>query len=338
MNKVWDGKSGVYLIAEIGGNHEGDFEYAKSLTKLAIEGNPDAIKFQIYTGDSLVNKKVSPDRNQHFKKFELAKEQHIYLAEMCKEANVQYNASVWDMDALDWIDPYLNFYKIGSGDLTAYSVLEKIISRGKPMLISTGLSTLADIEKCVDFIYSKSADYRHKDMLGILQCTSMYPISPEDANLNVIKTYAKTFNATIGYSDHTEGTRALVTSVAMGAEILEFHFTDKREGKSFRDHKVSLTKEEVLQLSSDISMIKMLQGSFEKKPTNIELETLHTDTFRRAIYPNKNLEKGHIILKDDFVTLRPNEGIGAEYVDEIIGKKLIITKDKLSPFSWQDFE
>lgn len=338
MKETWTGKSGVYLIAEIGGNHEGNFDYAKKLTQLAIEGTPDAIKFQIYTGDSLVNPIVSPDRNAHFKKFELPKEKHIYLAEMCKEAGVQYNASVWDLNAINWIDPYVSFYKIGSGDFTAYNIIETFIKLGKPILLSTGLSTLEEVEKCVEFIYSKSSDYKNKEMLGILQCTSMYPIPFEEANLNVLKTYQNRFDATIGYSDHTIGSEAMKVAAAMGAEILEFHFTDEREGKSFRDHKVSLTRDEVLELSKSIVNIKKIQGSYVKEPTKSEKETLHTNSFRRAVYPNKDLFAGQIIKASDLICLRPNDGIGAEYYYEIIGKTLKKDVPHHSPLNWEDLE
>src|SRR3954464_14653481 len=116
MNQVFKGKHGPLLIAEIGGNHEGDFEYAKKLAKLAIKSGVDYVKFQIYTGDTLVSSMESPDRNKHFKKFELSKEQHIYLAEMVTEAGILYTSSVWDIDAMEWLDKYITIYKIGSGD------------------------------------------------------------------------------------------------------------------------------------------------------------------------------------------------------------------------------
>ncbi len=138
----FNGKNNVYLIAEIGGNHEGDFEYAKKLTKLAAESGADAVKFQIYTGDSLVNAKYDPDRNEHFKKFELTKQQYIDLAKLCDELEITFMASVWDMNALNYIDSYIPIYKVGSGDLTAYNLIKKIVLTGKPIILSTGLATL----------------------------------------------------------------------------------------------------------------------------------------------------------------------------------------------------
>ena len=129
--KIFKGKHGPLLIAEIGGNHEGNFEYAKKLTQLAIDADVDYIKFQIYSGDMLVSQIESPIRNKHFKKFELTKDQHIELAEMIKKAGIKYTSSVWDIDSMKWIDSYMDFYKIGSGDLTAFPVLKKIAKTGK---------------------------------------------------------------------------------------------------------------------------------------------------------------------------------------------------------------
>ena len=135
----WNRTGRPLLIAEIGGNHEGDFEYARHLCDLAIESGADYVKFQLYTGDSLVSPVESPERHEHFRRFELTPEQHLDLARRCRAGGVGYNASVWAPEMLEWIDDHLDFYKIGSGDLTAWPVLERFAERGKPMLLSTGL-------------------------------------------------------------------------------------------------------------------------------------------------------------------------------------------------------
>lgn len=322
MTNSFEGKYGPLLIAEIGGNHEGNFDYAKKLAQLAIDTSVDYVKFQIYTGDTLVSKVESPDRNMHFKKFELTKENHIYLAEMVKEAGLLYTSSVWDVDAMGWLDKYITLYKIGSGDLTAYPVLKKTAQKGKPMIISTGLSTEDEVLKTIEYIQSINSDYKSKEMLAVLQCTSMYPINPEDANLNVMKRLKEITNLTIGYSDHTEGSKALYYATAMGAEVLEFHFTDSREGKQFRDHKVSLTPNEILVLIDQIKLIKKLQGSSVKTPVAIEVDNGHLLSFRRAVYPSKDLAAGTILTEDDLTVLRPNHGIDAREFDNLIGKKI----------------
>jgi N,N'-diacetyllegionaminate synthase len=314
------GKHGPLLIAEIGGNHEGDFEYAKKLVELAIETDVDFVKFQIYTGDTLVSSLESPDRNQHFKKFELSKAQHQELARMVIDAGLRYTSSVWDLHAMDWIDEYISIYKIGSGDLTAYPVLREVAKKSKPMIVSTGLATEEEVLAAIDFIQQANPLYKQKEMLAILQCTSMYPIPPEDANLSVMHRYRTLTGLTIGYSDHTEGSKALCYAVAMGAEVLEFHFTDSREDKSFRDHKVSLTPVEVKELIREINLIETLQGEVIKQPTHTELANDHQRTFRRAVYPSRDIKAGEPLTRENLTVLRPNHGIDAREFETLLGK------------------
>jgi N-acetylneuraminate synthase/N,N'-diacetyllegionaminate synthase len=322
MNNSLKGKHGPLLIAEIGGNHEGDFEYAKRLTQLAIETDVDMVKFQIYTGDSLVSRLESPTRNAHFKKFELSRAQHLELAKMVTDAGLRYTSSVWDLSAIAWLDPYIPVYKIGSGDLTAYPVLRDTAKLGKPLIISTGLSTEEEVLEAIQFIQKVNPVYTAPEMLAVLQCTSMYPINPEDAHLHVMGRLKAQTGLTIGYSDHTEGSKALYYAVAMGAEVLEFHFTDSREGKVFRDHKVSLTPAEVKALIQEIGLIHRLQGSAHKAPTQIELDNGHELSFRRAVYPNQNLKAGTRLSAENLTVLRPNHGIDARAFDEVVGKQL----------------
>ena len=318
--KNFESKYGSLLIAEIGGNHEGNFDYAKKLTQLAIESNVDVIKFQIYSGDTLVSKIESPIRNKHFKKFELSKEQHIYLAEMVKDSGIRYSCSVWDVNTLKWLDKYIDIYKIGSGDLTAYPVLKETAKIGKPMIISSGLSSEDEVLSTVKFIQNCNSIYTNKNYLGVLQCTSMYPISFDDANLNVLNRFKEIFDLTIGYSDHTEGSKALQYAHAMGAEILEFHFTDTRKNKLFRDHLVSLTKSEILDLINEMKVINTLKGDKHKKPLKIEEDNGHHISFRRAVYPSKDILKGEEMTHDNLTVLRPLSGIDARMYFEIIGK------------------
>ncbi len=326
----WRGKNGPLLIAEIGGNHEGNFSYAKKLTKLAIKSGVDVIKFQLYSGNSLVNSKISPHRHQHFKKFELTKNQHLELANLCTKSGVQYNASIWDTKMIDWVDKYLKFYKIGSGDLTAFPIISQFALRGKPILLSTGLSDLSEIKETINFIIKTNPKYKNKDMIGIMQCTSMYPTDDEDINLSIIPELKKLFKYEIGFSDHSVGDLALLISYLKGANILEFHFTDTREKKLFRDHFVSLNQDEVKRLIKNLKRTKKLLGNEKKKVTKSEIKSGHLKSFRRAIYFNKNIFKGDIIKKEDIVCLRPNEGLDARRANLIIGKK--------SPKAFKAFE
>lgn len=336
MKNSWKGKYGPLLIAEIGGNHEGNFDYALKLTDLAIESGADYIKYQMYSGDSLVSRLEGAQRNTHFKKFELSQEQFIILAKRCQSADVGFMASVWNPDYLSWIDEYMSIYKIGSGDLTAYPVIREIAKTGKPMILSTGLATLQEVLETVAFIQSLDERYHEPENLAILQCTSMYPIEFKDANLSVITLLRQATQLPVGYSDHTEGSRALEIAVAMGAEILEFHFTDERKGKTFRDHKVSLTKDEVLALGKKIEEIRSLQGHYLKRPLEVEAE--HRISFRRAVYPARDLPAGTIIKVEDLISLRPNHGIDARDFDRLIGKKLRENVQAHQKLEWELFE
>ncbi len=317
----WKGKNGPLLIAEIGGNHEGNFAYAKKLTKQAIDSGVDVVKYQLYSGNSLVNYKISPDRNKHFKKFELSRDQHIALAKLCLKSGVQYNASIWDIKMINWINKYLKFYKIGSGDLTAFPIISEFAKKGKPILLSTGLSNISEIKKTIKFITKINSDYKKNDMIAIMQCTSLYPTNDKDVNLSVIPKLKKIFKYEIGYSDHSIGDLALLISYLQGANILEFHFTDTRKGKSFRDHFVSLTKDEVVKLCKNIKRAKDLLGNSNKKVLKSEINSGNLKSFRRALYFNKDIFKGQLITKEDIVCLRPNVGLDARKEKLIIGKK-----------------
>lgn len=336
MRSIFKGKYGPLLIAEIGGNHEGDFTYAKQLTQLAIDSKADFVKFQLYTGDSLVSSVESPDRNKHFKKFELDNKEHIELARMVKSAGIGYMASVWDINAVDWIDEYISVYKIGSGDLTAYPVLKDTAKIGKPIIISTGLANEDEVLDAVKFIQSCDPKYKSPENLAVLQCTSMYPIPAIEANLDVMGRLKKMTGLTVGYSDHTVGYTAMTYAYALGAEILEFHFTDTRENKKFRDHKVSLTKNEVHELIEELKLIDDLKGNEIKRPTQSEKNEDHITSFRRAVYLKRDMQEGEIISESDLCVKRPNNGIDAREFYRVVGKKIRNEIKKDAAFSFDD--
>lgn len=323
MKKLsWSGKNGPMLIAEVGGNHEGNFNYAKKLVKLAIKSGVDVVKLQIYKGDELASRYEAKKSNKHYKKFELTKEQHIHLAEICKKNKVIYAASVWDNDSINWIDKYIKFYKIGSGDLTAFPIIENIVKKNKPIILSTGLSTLREIKRTINFILTKNKKYKNSNMLSLLQCTSTYPTLDNEVNLNVIKTLKEKTNLSVGYSHHNKGSLALLTAYALGAEILEFHFTDTRKGKKFRDHKISLNYDETKRLIKDIKKMGLLFGKFTKKPTKSEISSGQITSFRRAVYSKKFLKAGEKLSNTNLVCLRPNFGLDPRDLKKNLGKKV----------------
>lgn len=335
---AFKGKYGPLLIAEIGSNHEGNFDYAKKLIELAISTNVDCIKLQLYKADTIVSPVESLERNLHFKKFELKKDQYLKLANIVKDSGLKFIASVWDNEMIEWIDDFISIYKIGSGDLTAYPIIKIIAETGKPIILSTGLSTMDEILDAISYIQKENNLYYDSNYLALLQCTSMYPIDNTDANLNVILELVKKTNLTIGYSDHTIGIDALKYAYAMGAKILEFHFTDIREEKEFRDHKVSLIPDEVAELINQIKLINELKGSPIKKPTKIEIDNMHHISFRRAVYLRESKPKGYKVQEKDLILLRPNVGIDARDWKKVIGKCLRKDFKAFERINWDDLE
>ena len=331
-------KKNLYFIAEIGGNHQGSYEKAIEICELAISSGADCIKFQLYKADSLVNPTISKERHTHFQKFELTKEQHISLAKMCIDSGVDYAASIWDLEMLEWIDPYTKFYKIGSGDLTSINFLKEFAKRGKPIVLSTGLSNIKEVYKIINYIRRFNPLYKEKGMIILMQCTSMYPIKDSDANLSVISEFGKIENIIPGYSDHTIGENALINSISWGARVIEFHFTDNKKNKSFRDHQVSLELNEVIELKKKCLQAQEMIGNPNKIPLEIELSNNHVKTFRRGIYPRISLEKGKRITEKDLICLRPCEGISAIHYDHILGKELLVSVDKFQVLEWEMFK
>ena len=310
----------IFFIAEIGGNHEGDFEYAKRLTGLAIDSGAAAVKFQFYTGDSLVSKKESPDRNAHFKKFELSNQQNLDLIKMVDEGDKMPMASVWSEEMLSWANPRLPLHKVGSGDLTCYPMLALLAKTNKPIILSTGLSSMKEVSNAVSYIEKCNPTYMSERKLALLQCTSSYPTRDADANIGAMLALKSEFGLPVGYSDHTLGSNAIEVAVSAGAEIIEKHFTDSREGKTFRDHLIALTKEEVQESLDRMRHIKLLIGEGEKLLTKSEEEAEHHISFRRGIYVSRSVRTGELIRSEDLKVLRPMHGICASKFDKIIGK------------------
>ncbi len=338
MKNNFCGKYGPLLIAEIGGNHEGNYDYALELTNLAINSGVDVVKFQIYTGDSLVSEIESPTRNVHFKKFELSLEQHMTLARKVIDAGLIYMASVWDMHLYSQMQDFIPIIKVGSGDLTALPLLKFFASTGKPIILSTGLSTMNEVKESVDFIQNCNSLYHDKNYLALLQCTSMYPIKDTDANLAVLDSFSNFFNLTVGYSDHTVGSEALIYSYIRGAQILEFHFTDNKENRDFRDHQVSLEISDVKSLISNIIRVNKFLGNSLKEPIPIELENNHHISFRRACYPKRDIKQGERFTIDNLTILRPNSGIDARYYFDILGKVCCRDIKRHESLSWTDIK
>ena len=309
----------VFFIAEIGGNHEGNFDYALQLTRLAVGSGADAVKFQFYTGDTLVSSVEGPDRNAHFKKFELLNQQNLDLIKMIEEGDAKPMASVWSAGMLNWANPYLPLHKVGSGDLTCYPMLALLAKTNKPMILSTGLSSMKEVANAVSYIEKCNPTYISERKLALLQCTSCYPTPDSDANIGAMLALKSEFGLPVGYSDHTLGSHGIEVAVSVGAEIIEKHFTDSRDGKTFRDHLIALTKDEVQEALDRMRHIKLLLGQGDKVLTKSEEEAEHHISFRRSIYASRSIKAGELLTEDNLTVLRPFHGICASRFDDVLG-------------------
>lgn len=332
----WSGRYGPLLIAEIGGNHEGSLDAAWRLTEQALAAGADVVKFQVYFADSLVSPVESPDRHRHFRRFELPLAEHVRLADAVLAAGAKYSASVWDPASVDALAGKVAFFKVGSGDLTAVPLLRQLAATGKPILLSTGLATLAEVRAAVDCIRTANPDYSMPGQLAVLQCTTSYPTIDSEVNLRVMDTLKSATALPVGYSHHVADVLPLLIAAARGAEILEFHFTDQREGRSFRDHAISLTAPQLVRLIQDLGRIETLLGSSEKRPTAGELAQDHLRSFRRALYSRRALSAGEIVQSDDLVCLRPLSGVDARDCDLVAGRPVLVDTPAFGALSLGD--
>ena len=225
---------------------------------------------------------------------------------------------------MDWLDPHLSFYKVGSGDLTATSLLQALAKRGKPIVLSTGLSTLDEVVEAVATIRAVDPRYHLPSELALLQCTSMYPTEPGEVNLRAMDTLGQATGAAIGYSHHCIDPLALLLAAARGASVLEFHFTDRREGQSFRDHAISLVADELATLIEQLARMQALLGDAGKAPTPGECGSGHVDSFRRAVYSRRALRAGERLQREDLVLLRPNHGVDARMLEAVVGRAVLV--------------
>ena len=228
-------------------------------------------------------------------------------------------------------ESYLTFYKVGSGDMTTFPIIKEFVARGKPILLSTGLSSMKEVLETVNYIKSLDKKFASPEMLCVLQCTSMYPIPESESNLEVMNKYKSLLACSIGYSDHTVGSYALKNATIMGANVLEFHFTDSRKGKKFRDHQVSLTCDEVIELKKDIKRIYASKGDGIKKPQQSEVDSQHIKSFRRGVYLKKQIKKGAIIERENLIFLRPNVGTHSKDFELVVGSKALKNIEPLDP-------
>lgn len=309
----------TFIIAEIGNNHEGDFNLAKKMISLAVDAGADAVKFQTFNPELYVSFDLT-ERIKRLKSFKLSSEEFIKLSEYAKESNILFFSTPFDIDSAIFLNKIQTIFKISSGDNTFYSLIDKICDFGKPLIVSTGLSDVRNIDKIYKRILDNWEKKNIKSTLSLLHCVSSYPVPDDEANISVISELIKKYpNAIIGYSDHTIGKEAALCAVSLGAKIIEKHFTIDKNYSDFRDHQLSADPEEFSDLVKSIRKIEKIKGNGKIKIRDCEKEI--SSQIRRSIAAKTKLDKDYLITLDDLIYVRPGNGISPGNEELLVGKR-----------------
>jgi N,N'-diacetyllegionaminate synthase len=330
----------TFIIAEAGVNHNGSLDLAKKLIDVAVEAGADVVKFQTFKTEKVVtrnapraeyqNKNTGDSESQFemIKKLELSESDHDELVKYCDQKKIQFLSTAFDHPSIDLLTKYkLDIFKIPSGEITNLPYLKRVASMKKKIILSTGMANLGEIEAALDILMESGIP--RKD-ITVLHCNTEYPSPFQDVNLNAMISIQKAFKVNIGYSDHTPGIEVPIAAVALGATVIEKHFTlDKNLPGP--DHKASLDAGELKAMVKAIRNIEVAMGDGIKKPSASEKKNIVIA--RRSIHMEHNLKAGHVITESDLVMKRPGDGISPMQINTVIGKKLntdVIADHKLS--------
>lgn len=328
-----------FIIAEAGVNHNGDLDIAKKLIDKAVEAGADAVKFQTFKAEELVTKEApkaqyqkitTGDGNQYemLKKLELSESDHAVLKKYCEKKGILFLSTPFDFESVDILEKLdIPLYKVSSGDLTNLPLLKYIAKKHKPIILSTGMANLAEVEEAVHAIYEEG-----NEQIVLLHCISNYPTAYEDVNLKAMLTLKEAFKLTVGYSDHTTGIEVPIAAVALGASVIEKHFTLDRNMPG-PDHRASLEPDELKCMIDSIRNIEKAMGDGIKRCNKSE-ENIKTAA-RKSIVAARDISKGDVIQDIDVCFKRPQKGLEPKYIDNIIGKTAVrnIRKDEFIMFT-----
>ncbi|MCT2534642.1 N-acetylneuraminate synthase [Aquibacillus koreensis] len=318
----------VYIIAEAGVNHNGSLELAKKLVDSAKHAGADCIKFQTFVAKNIASKnavkaeyqKQQTDSNESqlemLKKLELSFDEFVELSEYCKSQKIEFLSTAFDFDSIDFLNSLsMQTWKIPSGDITNLPYLVKIAKLSKPVILSTGMSTMGDIRAALRALKENGSGE-----ITVLHCTTEYPTPFTDVNLLAMKSIEKEFGVAVGYSDHTKGIEVPIAAVAMGATVVEKHFTLDRNMEG-PDHKASLEPNELKAMVSAIRNVEVAIGTSEKKPVDSERKNM--TIARKSIIANRPIKKGEIFTEENLTVKRPGNGISPMKWLEVIGSPAI---------------
>jgi len=342
-NKSMSGGGQCFIIAEAGVNHNGDVELAKKLIDAAADAGADAVKFQTFKVENVVIKnaekaeyqKETTERGESqygmLKKLELTEYDFKELADYAKENDILFLSSPFDKESVDLLDEInVPVFKVASGEITNFPLLRHIAEKGKPIILSTGMATLGEIEDALRVIKGAGID----DVV-LLHCVTSYPAKMEDVNLRVIETLKHAFKLPVGVSDHTSGITVPIAAVSRGAVVIEKHITINKNLPG-PDHKASLEPDELKEMVVAIRDVEKALGDGIKLPTKEEEEI--KKVARRSVVAKVDIPKGTTIAKDMLNVKRPGIGIAPKYIDIIVGKKAEenIRKDEI--VTWKMIE
>jgi N,N'-diacetyllegionaminate synthase len=301
----------TFIIAEAGINHNGKIRTAKKLIQEAGKADADAVKFQMFKTEGFCSK--NSEYFDLFKSLEFNDEEWLELAEFARKSGITFTASVLDKESADLLGVMGSpVYKMASGDLTHLSLLNHVAKKNNPIILSTGMSTTREIEEAIGEIY-KTGNHQ----VALLHCVSEYPTKPEEMNLTVIQTLKNVFKVPVGLSDHTIGTLIPSIAVAVGASIIEKHFTLNKDF-SGPDHKLSLEPSEFQKMVKKIRTVESALGDGIKRPTEDEEST--RKLARRSITAKVNIPKGAVITKNMIKIVRPGIGVEPKFVNSVVGR------------------
>ncbi|MBT5402178.1 MAG: N-acetylneuraminate synthase [Crocinitomicaceae bacterium] len=318
------------IIAEAGVNHNGSIDTAKKMIDVAATAGADLVKFQTFKAEALVTQSAdkaeyqknltdaSESQFEMIKKLELDRVAHEELIQHCKQKNNQFLSTAFDHDSIDFLaEMNIPFYKIPSGEITNLPYLRHVASMGKPIFMSTGMSTLEEVRVAMDVLLEAGVK---KDDINILHCNTEYPTPVEDVNLRAMLTIEKKLGVKVGYSDHTLGIEVPVAAVALGASVIEKHFTLDRTLPG-PDHAASLEPDELKAMVVAIRNIKKAMGDGIKTPSLSEIKNI--PIARKSIVAKEQIKKGELFTKDNLTVKRPGKGISPMEWDFYIGKNSI---------------
>lgn len=310
----------IFVVAEIGNNHEGSFDLAKKLIRLAAKAGADAVKFQTFIPENYVSSN-DKKRIKQLKKFQLNIEQFKSLSIYAKKLKLIFFSTPFDIESAKKLNEFQSIFKISSGDNNFFKLIETVASFNKPLIISTGFADLNLVRNIHSRVLSIWKKKKANNQLAFLHCVSNYPVELKESNIGAILTLKKKFDdCIIGYSDHTIGNKAATYAAILGAKIIEKHFTIDKNYSKFRDHKISANPKEFSKLVETLKELPEILGNGLIKLEKSEKRNIKL--VRRSIITNKVIQKNHIIFEKDINWVRPGNGIAPGNEKKIIGKKV----------------